>query len=104
MVLVYRLDRLGRSLLVIVDAHDRLQNAGVSLCSATEPIDTSTPSGRLIFQMLASFAEYERETIRERTRAGMHRAYRSGRHMGAVPYAYGADENGRLEVVPEEAE
>src|ERR687894_1810412 len=48
-VLVYRLDRLGRSLLIIVDAHDRLQQAGVALRSATEPIDTSTPSGRLIF-------------------------------------------------------
>src|SRR5215210_3684582 len=67
-LLVYRLDRLGRSLLVIVDAHDRLQAAGVALKSATEPIDTTNPSGRLIFQMLASFAEYERETIRERTR------------------------------------
>jgi site-specific DNA recombinase len=66
-LLVYRLDRLGRSLLVIVDAHDRLQAIGVALKSATEPIDTSNPSGRLIFQMLASFAEYERETIRERT-------------------------------------
>ena len=74
-VLVYRLDRLGRSLLVTVDAHDRLQDCGVALKSATEPIDTSNPSGRLIFQMLASFAEYERETIRERTRAGPHRAY-----------------------------
>jgi site-specific DNA recombinase len=42
-VLVYKLDRLGRSLLVIVDAHDRLQTAGVSLRSATEPIDTSNP-------------------------------------------------------------
>jgi site-specific DNA recombinase len=103
-VLVYKLDRLGRSLLVIVDAHDRLQAAGVSLRSATEPIDTSTASGRLIFQMLASFAEYERETIRERTRAGLHRAYRGGRHMGAVPYGYRADEHGRLEIVPEEAE
>jgi DNA invertase Pin-like site-specific DNA recombinase len=68
-LLVYRLDRLGRSLLVIVDAHDRLQAFGVALKSATEPIYTSNPSGRLIFQMLASFAEYERETIRERTRA-----------------------------------
>jgi hypothetical protein len=68
-VLVYRLDRLGRSLLVTVEAHDRLQALGVALKSATEPIDTSNPSGRLIFQMLASFAEYERETIRERTRA-----------------------------------
>jgi site-specific DNA recombinase len=102
-VLVYKLDRLGRSLLVIVDAHDRLQEAGVALRSATEPIDTSTPSGRLIFQMLASFAEYERETIRERTRAGMHRAYRSGRNMGVVPYGYRADNHGRLQVVAEEA-
>jgi site-specific DNA recombinase len=104
MVLVYRLDRLGRSLLVIVDAHDRLQNAGVSLRSATEPIDTSTPSGRLIFQILASFAEYERKTIRERTRAGMHRAYRSGRNMGVVPYGYRTDEHGRLQIVAEEAD
>ena len=48
-VLVYGLDRLGRSLLLIVDAHDRLQEGGVALRSATEPIDTSNPSGRLIF-------------------------------------------------------
>ena len=102
-LLVYRLDRLGRSLLVIVDAHDKLQACGVALKSATEPIDTSTPSGRLIFQMLASFAEYERETIRERTRAGLHRAYRGSRHFGAVPYGYRTDAQGRLQVVPEEA-
>jgi site-specific DNA recombinase len=95
--------RLGRSLLVIVDAHDRLQAFGVALKTATEPIDTSNPSGRLIFQMLASFAEYERETIRERTRAGLHRAFRSGRHFGVVPYGYRADDQGRLQVVPEEA-
>src|SRR5215208_4227631 len=97
-------DRLGRSLLVIVDAHDRLQYCGVALKSATEPIDTSNPSGRLIFQMLASFAEYERETIRERTRAGLHRAYRGGKHFGAAPYGYRTDESGLLQVVPEEAE
>jgi len=102
-LLVYRLDRLGRSLLVIVDAHDRLQVAGASLRSATEPIDTSNPSGRLIFQMLASFAEYERETIGERTRAGLHRAFRDGKHMGRVPYGYRVGEDGRLEVVEEEA-
>jgi site-specific DNA recombinase len=102
-LLIYRLDRLGRSLLVIVDAHDRLQAFGVGLKTATEPIDTSNPSGRLIFQMLASFAEYERETIRERTRAGLHRAFRGGRHFGAVPYGYRADDQGRLQVVPEEA-
>jgi site-specific DNA recombinase len=75
----------------------------VALKSATEPIDTSNPSGRLIFQMLASFAEYERETIRERTRAGLHRAYRGGKHFGAAPYGYRTDERGFLQVVPEEA-
>jgi len=95
---------IGRSLLVIVDAHDRLQAFGVALKSATEPIDTSNPSGRLIFQMLASFAEFERETIRERTRAGLHRAFRGGRHFGATPYGYRTDGRGFLQVVPEEAE
>jgi site-specific DNA recombinase len=102
-LLVYRLDRLGRSLLVIVDAHYRLQVDGTSLRSATEPIDTSNPSGRLIFQMLASFAEYERETIGERTRAGLHRAFRGGKYMGRVPYGYCLDEDAQLEVVAEEA-
>jgi site-specific DNA recombinase len=103
-LLVYRLDRLGRSLLVTVDAHDRLQACGVALKSATEPIDTSNPSGRLIFQMLASFAEYERETIRERTSAGLHRAYRGGKHFGAAPYRYRTDDRSLLQIVPEEAE
>jgi site-specific DNA recombinase len=102
-LLVYRIDRLGRSLLVIVDAHDRLQEAGVALRSATEPIDTSTPSGRLIFQMLASFAEYERGTIRERTQAGLHRAFRDGKHTGCIPYGYDIDEGGAFVVVEEEA-
>src|SRR5918994_808321 len=103
-LLVYRLDRLGRSLLVIVDAHDRLQVSGASLRSATEPIDTSNPSGRLIFQMLASFAEYERGTIRERTQAGQRRAFKNGRHAGRIPYGYrlAPDESG-LEIVEEEA-
>lgn len=96
-------DHLGRSLLVTVDAHDRLQGADVALRSVTEPIDTSSPSGRLIFRILASFAEYERETIRQRTRAGMHRAFRSGRHFGVAPYGYRADEHGHLQIVPEEA-
>src|SRR5215204_1649780 len=102
-VLVYRLDRLGRSLLVIVDAHDRLQVAGVALRSATEPIDTSNPSGRLIFQMLASFAEYERETIRERTQAGQRRAFKNGRQMGAIPYGYEITQDNSFVVVEEEA-
>ena len=103
-VLVSKLDRLGRTLLVIVDAHDRLQEGGAALRSGREPIDTSTPSGRLIFQMLASFAEYDRESIRERTQAGLHRAWTNGVHMGAIPYGYDIAKNGAFVVVPEEAE
>jgi site-specific DNA recombinase len=102
-VIVAKLDRLGRSLLVIVDAHDRLDGTGVTLRSGREPIDTSNPSGRLIFQMLASFAEYDRENIRERTQAGLHRAFRRGKHMGRIPYGYRANEDAQLEIVEEEA-
>jgi site-specific DNA recombinase len=103
-VLVSKLDRLGRSLLVIVDAHDRLDAAGATLRSGREPIDTSNPSGRLIFQMLASFAEYDRENIRERTQAGLHRAFRSGKYMGRIPYGYRANADAQLVVVEHEAE
>jgi len=102
-VLVYKLDRIGRTLLVVVDAHDRLQAVGVALRSATEPIDTSTPAGRLIFQMLASFAEFEKETINERTRDGKNRAYRNGVQPGVIPYGYDIAEGGFFVVVEEEA-
>ena len=102
-VIVYRLDRLGRKLLVTVEAHDSLQEAGVALKSATEAIDTSTPSGRLIFQMLASFAEYDRHSIIERTHAGQRRAYKNGRHGGAIPYGYDIAPDGSFVVVEEEA-
>lgn len=85
-VLVYKLDRIGRSLLVVVDAHDRLGEVGVALKSATEPLDTSTAAGRLIFQMLASFSEFERATITERSRDGLRRAFKEGRHLGRIPY------------------
>jgi site-specific DNA recombinase len=102
-VLVYRLDRLGRSLLVIVDAHDRLEEAGVAMRSGTEPIDTSNPSGRLIFQMLASFAEFERASIRERTQAGLHRALRNGKQLGMIPYGYDIAPDGSFVIVEDEA-
>jgi site-specific DNA recombinase len=86
-----------------VDAHDRFHEVGVALRSGTEPIDTSNPSGRLIFQMLASFAEYERETIRERTQAGQRRASKNGRHMVSIPYGYDIAQHNSLVVVEEEA-
>jgi site-specific DNA recombinase len=102
-VLVYKLDRIGRTLLNVVDAHDRLHVCGVALRSATEPIDTSSPSGRLIFHMLASFAEFERGTIRERTQHGLHRAFRNGKQTGRIPYGYDIVEDGGFVLVDEEA-
>jgi site-specific DNA recombinase len=102
-VLCYKLDRMGRSLLSVVETHERLHKAGVALKSATEVWDTSTPQGRMIFHQLAAFAEYERELIRERTRAGLHRAYKNGTHTGRIPYGFDIDEQSRFVVVPEEA-
>jgi site-specific DNA recombinase len=103
-VLVYRLDRLARTQLGILDAADRLERLGVALRSATEHYETATPQGRLLFQMLGSFAEFERSTIKQRTRDGLHREYREGHYMGRAPFGYRADEHGHLQVVPEEAE
>jgi site-specific DNA recombinase len=68
-VLVYKLDRLARTQLGILDAADRLERMGVALRSATEHYETATPQGRLMFQMLGSFAEFEKSNINERTRA-----------------------------------
>jgi site-specific DNA recombinase len=102
-VLVYKLDRIGRTLLNVVDAHDRLDASGVALRSATEPIDTSSSSRRLIFHMLASFAEFERGTIRERTQHGLHRAFRNGKQTGRIPYGYDVAEDGRFVIVDDEA-
>jgi site-specific DNA recombinase len=103
-VLVYKLDRLARTQLGILDAADRLERMGVALRSATEHYETATPQGRLMFQMLGSFAEFEKSNINERTRDGLYRAHRSGRHLAPVPFGYRANEDGRLEIVPEEAE
>src|SRR5919202_1729466 len=102
-VRLYKLDRIGRKLIVVVDGHDRLEEAGVAMRSATEPIDTSTAAGRLIFQMLASFAEFERATITERSRDGLQRAFKNGVHLGRIPYGYDIDQDGAFVVVEHEA-
>jgi site-specific DNA recombinase len=102
-VVCYKLDRVGRSLLNVIDAHDRLEVLGVGLRSAKEQIETTTPAGRLQFQMLGGFAEFERSTIRERTQDGLHRALRAGKQPGRLPYGYRIGEDGGFEVVEDEA-
>jgi site-specific DNA recombinase len=66
-------------------------------------VETTTPAGRLQFQMLAGFAEFERGTIRERTQDGLHRALRAGKQPGRVPYGYRIGGDGSFEVVEDEA-
>lgn len=82
---VVRIDRLGRSLTDLVNTLDDLAARGVHFRSLTEGIDTSTPLGRMFYQLAAAFAEYERALIRERTRAGIDAARAAGRRIGRPP-------------------
>jgi DNA invertase Pin-like site-specific DNA recombinase len=84
-LIVWRLDRLGRSLMHLVKLVDELGKRGIHFLSLSENIDTSSPGGRLIFHMMAALAEFERSLISERTRAGMAAARNLGRHVGRRP-------------------
>ena len=81
-VVVWKLDRLGRSLRHLVDLMDIFKEKGVEFVSLNDNIDTTTSQGRLIFNLFASFAEFERELIRDRTIAGLKRARENGRIGG----------------------
>lgn len=85
MLIVWRLDRLGRSLVNLVQLVDQLGRGGVEFKSLTESIDTSSSGGRLVFHMMAALSEFERALISERTRAGMEAARRNGQHLGRKP-------------------
>lgn len=81
-VVVWKLDRLSRSLRDVLVLMDRLQQADVGFRSLSEAIDTTTPAGRMMMQMLATFAEFERSMLRERTRHGLEAARKNGRVGG----------------------
>src|SRR5690606_2994954 len=81
-LIVWRLDRLGRSLQYLISFVDRLKNKGVHFVSLSESIDTSTSGGKLLFHLMAALAEFERSLISERTRAGMAAARASGKPVG----------------------
>jgi DNA invertase Pin-like site-specific DNA recombinase len=81
-LVVWKLDRLGRSVKNLVDLVGELQNQGIQFKSLTDAIDTSTPSGRFFFHVMASLAEMERELTVERTRAGLEVARQLGRKGG----------------------
>ena len=84
-LMVWKLDRLSRSLRDLLTLLDRLRTAEVGFRSVTEAIDTTTPAGRMMLQMVGAFAEFEREMIRERTREGLVAARAQGRVGGRRP-------------------
>lgn len=81
-LVVWRLDRLGRSLIRLVQLMDHLGGKGIDFHSLSENIDTASSGGRLVFHMMAALSEFERTLISERTRAGMAAARENGRVLG----------------------
>ena len=81
-VLVWRLDRWGRSVADLLATLQELQHLGVSFVSLTEALDLTTPAGRAMAALLAVFAEFEREILRERVRAGLAHARQNGKKLG----------------------
>jgi putative DNA-invertase from lambdoid prophage Rac len=81
-VLVWKLDRFGRSLRHLVNAIADLEALGVAFVSLRDNLDLSTPSGRLMFQIIGAMAEFERSLIQERVRAGLRNARSKGKRLG----------------------
>ncbi len=81
-LVVWRLDRLGRSLKHLIEMITLLQEQGIGFRSLTESVDTTTPGGKLVFHVFGALAEFERDLIRERTQAGLAAARARGRKGG----------------------
>jgi DNA invertase Pin-like site-specific DNA recombinase len=81
-VVVWALDRLGRSVLHLHEIAESLRTRGVTIVAIKQGIDTGTMAGRMAYGIIGSLAEFEREMLRERVKAGMAAAKRAGRHVG----------------------
>jgi DNA invertase Pin-like site-specific DNA recombinase len=108
-IVVWRLDRLGRSLKHLIDTVTSLKDRGIGFKSLTEQIDTTTSGGKLIFHVFGALAEFERDLIRERTQAGLQAARARGRQGGRprrldekklkLLHTLYADKNNSVEVI-----
>lgn len=81
-LIVWKLDRLSRSLKDVVNLMENIQQTGAGFQSLTEAINTTSPGGRMMMQMVGAFVEFEREMLRERTRVGLENARKEGRIGG----------------------
>src|SRR5713226_7554093 len=95
-VLVWKLDRFGRSLRHLVNALAELEALGLTFISLRDNLDLSTPSGRLMFQIIGAMAEFERSLIQERVRAGLRNAKLKGKTLGRPRRIVNGDEMARL--------
>ena len=95
-VLVWKLDRFGRSLRHLVNALAEFESLGIAFVSLSDNLDLSTASGRLMFNIIGSMAEFERELIRERVKAGMKNAKAKGARIGRPRVAVDASQIARL--------
>lgn len=104
-VIVWKSDRLTRNLRdLLMLTEDVFRDNGVQFISCTETIDTSTPTGRLVLNVLGAFAQNERENTSERTTMVMRELAKTGKHMGGrPPYGYSVDPDGRYMLNPAEA-
>jgi len=84
-VLVWRLDRLGRSLIHLLQLIQEFKNKKIAFISLTEGFDTGTPQGELFFHIAGAFAQFERRLIQERINAGLDRAKGEGKRLGRPP-------------------
>jgi DNA invertase Pin-like site-specific DNA recombinase len=91
-VLVWKIDRFGRSLRHLVNALADLDAYGVAFVSLRDNLDLSTPSGRLMFQVIGAMSEFERSLIQERVRAGLRNAKARGVRLGRPPVSVDADQ------------
>lgn len=99
-VVCWKFDRLARNLRDLLDICDRLESCNVGVVSIQESIDTGTPAGRMMRNILGSFGEFERESIQERIVAGMAEAARQGKLLGPLPLGYRRDEGGAVTTDP----
>ncbi|PYG88461.1 site-specific DNA recombinase [Ruminiclostridium sufflavum DSM 19573] len=103
-VLIWKLSRLSRSLLDLLEMVDIFNQNGISFQSFSEKFDTSTPIGKMLLQLLGSIAEFERNTIAENVKMGLNERFKQGNSKGSIPFGYKYNENKQAIIVPEQAE